>query len=103
MPYFIVIRERGGPWDWSLPLRRQAAWDDHAAFMDRTTDEGFIVLGGPLGDEDEAPRVLHVVDAPGKEAVEARLAEDPWTSTGMLRTVSIEPWTILLGRERLGP
>lgn len=97
MPYFVVIRERGGAWDWSAPMRRQVEWDAHARFMDALTEERFIVLGGPLGGEDDAARVLHVIDAPDVGAIEARLSEDPWTQTGMLTTVSIEPWTILLG------
>jgi uncharacterized protein YciI len=47
MPYFVVIRERGRAWDWSLPMRRQAQWETHAAFMDTLEDEGFIVAVGP--------------------------------------------------------
>jgi uncharacterized protein YciI len=97
MPYFVVICERGGDWDWSRPMRRQADWDAHAAFMDALTEEGFIVAGGPLGGEDDAPRVLHVVVANDAEAIEARIAADPWMTKGLLHTVSIEPWTVLLG------
>jgi uncharacterized protein len=95
---FVVRRARGGPWDWSRDMREQEGWDEHAAFMDRLAEEGFIVLGGPLEDERE---VLHVVDAPSKEAVHARLAEDNWTRDGKLETVSVEGWTVLLdGRGR---
>ncbi|HEY1656275.1 MAG TPA: YciI family protein [Candidatus Tumulicola sp.] len=97
MPCFVVIRERGPGWDWSLPMRRQAEWGAHAAFMDARTDDGFIVAGGPLGGENDAARVLHVVAAPDEDAVDARLADDPWTATRLLITVSIEPWTVLLG------
>jgi uncharacterized protein YciI len=61
--------------------------------MDRFVDEGFILLGGPLEDENE---VLHVVRAESREAIHARLAEDDWTRNGMLETVSVEGWTILL-------
>ena len=81
-----------------MTMRRQAAWEAHAAFMDALADEGFIVAGGPLGGEDDAPRVLHVIDAPDAGAIERRMAEDPWTPMNMLKTVSIEPWTVLLGR-----
>jgi len=101
MAYFVVIRERGDAWDWTQPMRRQVEWDAHAAFMDALTEEGFIIAGGPLGSEDEALRVLHVIQAADARAVEARLDDDPWTPAGMLKTVSIEPWTILLGKERL--
>ena len=78
-------------------MRRQAAWDEHAAFMDALANERFIVAGGPLGDEDSAARVMHVISAPDAGAIEGRLAEDPWTPMDLLKTVSIEPWTVLLG------
>lgn len=100
MPYFIMIRERGAAWDWSVRMREQAEWTAHAAFMNDLADEGFIVAGGPLGGEDDAARVLHLVNAPAevKEgAMEAIMADDPWTSMGLLRSVSIEPWSVLLG------
>lgn len=98
MPYFAIVRERGAAWNWSVPMRRQAEWKAHADFMDRLADEGFILAGGPLGTEDEAPRVLHVVAASEKQEVEAKMAADPWTLMGLLRTVSLDPWTVLLGR-----
>jgi uncharacterized protein YciI len=97
MPYFVVVRERVGAWDWTLPLRQQREWAAHAAFMDALAAEGFIVVGGPLGHEDKARRVMHIVVAPDARAIEARMREDPWTPLGLIRTVSIEPWTILLG------
>jgi len=61
--------------------------------MDSLVDEGFIVLGGPLGGERD---VLHAISAPSEEAVRARLAQDNWHRNGMLTIRSIEPWTILL-------
>lgn len=97
MAYFVVVRERAGAWDWSVPMRRQCAWSEHAAFMDALTERGAILAGGPLGDEDQAARVLHVFQAGSAANVEAQLAEDPWTSMGLLATVSIEPFTVLLG------
>jgi dienelactone hydrolase/uncharacterized protein YciI len=95
--YFVLIRERASAWDWTKPMRQQAEWDAHAAFMDALESEGFIVAGGPLGSEDEAARVMHVCNSHDAETVEARMLEDPWTPMGMLLTVSIEPWTVLLG------
>jgi uncharacterized protein YciI len=90
---FVVRRARGGPWDWSRDLREQDGWDEHAAFMDELVESGFVLLGGPLESDRE---VLHIVDAPSEEAIHERLAEDPWTPNGMLTTVSVERWTILL-------
>ena len=97
MPQFAVMLERASAWDWSVPMRRQKLWNEHAAFMDGLADEGFIVAGGPLGNEDTAKRMLHIVRASNPEQIEKRLAEDPWRSIGMLKTASIEPWTVLLG------
>jgi len=76
-------------------MRRQDRWDAHAAFMDALADEGFIVLGGPLGGES---RFLIVVDAADERAVEARFARDPWVPMGLLRTAAVERWEILLRR-----
>lgn len=103
MPYFAVIRDRGAAWDWSRPMRRQDAWEAHALLMDALADEGFILAGGPLGGEDDAARVLHIIAAPDQAAVEAKLREDPWTAMGLLETTSIEPWTVLLGELRRPP
>ena len=79
-------------------MRQQKEWDAHAAFMDAMVDDGFLLAGGPLGDEDSASRVMHVVTEADTGAIELRLAQDPWTHMRLLKTVSIEPWTVLLGR-----
>lgn len=91
--YFAVRLERGGPWDWSRDMREQEGWDEHARFMDRLVEDGFIVLGGPIEGERDT---LHAVSAPSEQAVRERLAEDNWAQNGMLTVKSIERWTILL-------
>jgi len=78
-------------------MRQQEQWDEHAAFMDALVDEGFVILGGPLG---AGKNVLLIIAAESEQAIERRLADDPWTSMGLLRTVSIEPWEILLKANR---
>jgi uncharacterized protein YciI len=91
--YFVVTRERGPDWDATRAMREQDRWDDHAAFMDALAEDGFIVLGGPLGDGDR--RFMHVVEAASAEAARERLAADPWEAA-QLATVAVEPWQILL-------
>jgi uncharacterized protein YciI len=91
--FYAVIREPGPAWDRSRPMREQAGWEAHAAFMDELAADGFVVLGGPLGDNG---RALHVIDAESEREIEDRLAGDPWTETGLLVTVSVDQWTILL-------
>ena len=50
MPYFAVTVEHDLNWDSSRGMREQDEWDAHATFMDALVDEGFVVLGGPVGD-----------------------------------------------------
>jgi uncharacterized protein YciI len=94
MSYFVVIREAGPAWAQAVPLREQQQWTEHAAFMDALVEDGFIVLGGPLGG---GPTTLLVVDAGSEDEIRTRLADDPWTPTGMLEISKIEAWEILLG------
>ena len=90
---FLVVLRRSGPqWDQSRPIEEQSDWPAHAAFMDALVDQGFIVLGGPLVDEQ---RVVHAVEAESEEAIRVTLGRDPWSETH-LRIDSIDPWTIRL-------
>ncbi len=92
---FHVVLSRSGPkWDRSGPLEEQVDWPAHASFMDGLVEKGFIVLGGPLADEQ---RVVHVVEAESEDAVRATLERDPWSETH-LRIDSIELWRIRLER-----
>jgi uncharacterized protein YciI len=91
--YFAVIRERGSAWDASRPMEEQAGWAGHAAFMEGLADQGFVVLGGPLGDGRE---ILLVVDAETEEAVHAGLDPDPWAAANLLRVTQVSPWSIRL-------
>ena len=91
-------RAKGPSWDHSRLRREQEGWDEHAEFMDRLVEEGFVLLGGPLGAGDGEDAV-NVVQAESEDEVRARLAEDPW-GEDTLATKSIELWTILLRRER---
>ena len=95
MSWFVVLREPGPAWDAARKMREQERWDDHAAFMDALAEEGFVVLGGPLGD---GASFMHVVDAGSAEEVAARFEADPWVPMDMLRIVSVERWEILLGK-----
>ena len=94
--YFLVKRAHGPSWDASRLRREQEGWDAHASFMDELVAEGFVVLGGPVGEGDGQSALL-VVEADSEADVRARLAGDPW-GDDKLATESIEPWTIFLRR-----
>jgi hypothetical protein len=90
---FAVIRERGAAWDASRGMREQERWQEHAEFMDGLAADGFVVLGGPLGD---GARTLLIVEAESKRTIHDRLAADPWTPMDLLRLESVERWEVLL-------
>jgi uncharacterized protein YciI len=92
--YYLVEEAKGPAWDHSRRRREQAGWDEHAAFMDRLAADGFVVLGGPIGDG-EGENVLLVIDADDEATIRARLAEDPWLDD-VLRIESIRPWSVWL-------
>ncbi|HEY2771765.1 MAG TPA: hypothetical protein VGI87_14415 [Solirubrobacteraceae bacterium] len=98
--FFAVRLARGGPWDWSRDLREQEGWDEHAQFMDSLVEDGFIVLGGPIGGDSE---ILHAICADSEDEVRARLKQDNWHRNGMLTITSIEPWTVLLDGRTVRP
>jgi uncharacterized protein YciI len=87
---FVVTRVPGPEWDPRRDVRQQAHWDEHALFMDALADEGFVVLGGPLG---PTGLVLLIVEAPDADAVRARLADDPWEPAQVLVTSTVQAWT----------
>lgn len=104
MPTFLTVRRTRGPaWNPAVPMRSQAQWPEHAAFMNGLATEGFIVLGGPLGSGElrAGEEVLLIVDSTSEDTVRARFAADPWTGSGLLVITRVEPWTVLLdGRRR---
>jgi uncharacterized protein YciI len=97
MTFFVVVRRLGPQWDPRRPLEEQSGWDEHAEFMDGLVDSGFVVLGGPLADEE---RVVLAVEAESEQAVRETLAADPWHESHLV-VDSVDAWTIRLdGRGR---
>src|SRR5260221_6196813 len=91
MANFAVRLAHGPRWDSSRQIREQEGWDGHAAFMDGLVDDGFIVLGGPVGDGEQT---LHVVEAAAESEARARLAGDRWASGGLRPIGTIERWAL---------
>jgi|HubBroStandDraft_5_1064220.scaffolds.fasta_scaffold448905_2 uncharacterized protein YciI len=102
MAYFVTQSVQGPEWVDARPMREQALWTEHAAFINRLMYAGFIVLGGPIGRE-HPHRALLIIQAEDEAKVQATLAEDPWITTGMIRLTSVEPWKILVSNDLLDP
>ena len=91
--YYLVKLAHGPAWDHARGLRDQEGWDEHATFMDALTEEGIVILGGPVGEAGD--EVLLVVDVESEAAIRTSLADDPWAND-MLTITSVEPWSVLL-------
>jgi hypothetical protein len=70
MKHFAVPREHGPAWNATLPLREQKLWAEHAAFMNSLVTEGFVILGGPLGD---GSKTLLIINSDSEKTIETRL------------------------------
>ena len=99
MTVFALTMSHGPGWDPRHGIRDQQAWDEHASFMDGLVDAGFVILGGPLGDGEQA---LLMVEAGDEQEIAARMGEDPWVPLGLLRIGALERWSIWLD-SRPGP
>lgn len=93
MANFAVTLVRGEAWDESVGIREQEGWNEHAAFMDGLVEAGFILFGGPVGDQRQT---LHAVEAANEDQIRRRLAEDPWARARLLAIGSILPWAFWL-------
>ena len=98
MAYYVVISDQGPAWIDSLPMREQQDWAGHATYMNALADDGFVVLGGPIGDSTRH-RARLIVRSSTEQDVRDRLARDPWAKLGLLAIESIEEWEVLLGNE----
>ncbi|MGH8951555.1 MAG: hypothetical protein ACRDX9_09025 [Acidimicrobiia bacterium] len=98
MAYFVVISDQGPAWNNSLPMREQEDWSGHAVFMDALAADGFVVLGGPIGDGTRH-RARLIVRSDGEQDLRDRLARDPWAQLGLLMIESVEEWEVLLSNE----
>jgi uncharacterized protein YciI len=99
---YAVTREAGSGWTDGGAFD-QVGVQEHAAFMDRLAEEGFVRCAGPLaGTQAGRIRALVIVDAHDDAEVRRRLVDDPWTHDDHLVITSVEPWTLLVGAERLG-
>jgi uncharacterized protein YciI len=102
MSLYAVAREAGPAWVTGKGAFEQDAVNDHAGFMGVLADNGTVVFAGPLGGSEQGRiRVLLIAEAESEHDVRQRLARDPWEIAGLIVTTTVEPWTLLVGAERL--
>jgi uncharacterized protein len=94
---FLAISSAGPNRDLSKGTREQPFWDEHAKFIDKLVDDGFIMMGGPLVDEDGMPHgALLIVNAEDENEVREKLKDDPWFEKGILKLESVKRWEIFI-------
>jgi uncharacterized protein len=100
MPVFAVTTARDAAWDHTRDIREQPFWEQHAAFADQLVDRGIIILGGPIGGDDEDLALL-AVEAADEDAARSAFDADPWSVHRVFRIRQVRPWTLWLdGRSR---
>ena len=95
---FAVTTAKGPAWDHGSSIRDQARWDEHAAFANGLVDNGVVVLGGPVEDDDVNVVALLAVMATDEQEVRSLFAADPWIEAGILVLASVRSWTMWLGQ-----
>ena len=90
---FVAISSAGPNRDLSKGTPEQPFWDEHAKFIDRLVDDGFILMGGPLIDEGGA---LLIFNAEDENEVRKKLKNDPWFERGILKLESVKRWQIFI-------
>ena len=93
--FHVVVRRSGPAYDPARPLEEQSGWAAHAAFMDGLVDAGFLVLGGPLEDEERVVHAARGLARGGSRDARARSVERIAP-----RRRSVEAWTIRLDGTR---
>jgi uncharacterized protein YciI len=101
---WVALMHRPGP---AAPatgtLFDDPRFGEHAAFLNRMREAGYLVLAGPLADRDgEGMTVLRLPGA-GRLAAATRLAteDDVSVATGFLE-VTVRPWQVMMRAEPAG-
>ena len=94
---FVAISSAGPNRDFSKGTREQPFWNEHAAFIDKLVDDGFILMGGPSVDEGGS---LLIFNAEVENEVREKLKNDPWARHGILKLESVKRWEIFIDERK---
>lgn len=90
---FLVIAKDGS--DAEAPARRLAAREQHLAGARRYTEEGAVIAGGAiLDDEGRMIGSTIIYEVPDRAALDAIIAADPYVTGGVWRDIEIMPFRL---------
>ena len=84
---FVAFVERTEKWDRSKEAHEQVSFAEHAAYMAKLEESGFIKMAGLLA---ESELILFVLLADTIEEVRDAFASDPMQQAGLARLTRLE-------------
>jgi uncharacterized protein YciI len=94
---WVALMHRPGPAAPDGPLLEDPRFAEHAAFLGRMHQAGYLVAAGPLTDADGEGMTILRLPGPGQLDRAAKLAtqDDVSVATGFL-AVTVRPWQVML-------
>ncbi|WP_026869504.1 YciI family protein [Inquilinus limosus] len=90
---FLVIAKDGT--DAEAPARRLAVREQHLVGARKQAEDGVIVAGGAiLDDEGRMVGSAVIYEAPDRAALDAIIAADPYVTGGVWRDIEIKPFRL---------
>lgn len=90
----FLVTARDGT-DAEAPARRLAVREQHLVGARRQAEEGVVVIGGAiLDDEGRMVGSAVVYEVPDRAALDALLAADPYVTGGVWREIEIKPFRL---------
>lgn len=68
----------------------------HRAFLGGLADEGVVLASGPLAGPGQASALI-LLQHDSEEAVRELLREDPFAQQGLIESVDVRPWDVVIG------
>ena len=95
--WVALIHQPGPEAPPAVRLMQDPRFGDHAAFLQRMTQQGLLVAAGPLGDEPGAGMTILRLPGSGRlaDAVELATTDDLSVSGGFF-TVKVRPWNVVM-------
>jgi uncharacterized protein YciI len=94
---WVALLHRPGPAASDGPLLEDPRFGEHAAFLGRMHEAGYLVAAGPLTDADGEGMTILRLPGPGRLADAAQLAtqDDSAVASGFM-AVTVRPWRVVV-------
>ena len=80
------------------PAIRKRVRDDHLAWLKEPSDVTVMSAGPWLDDTNVMRGSVLIVKAPSRAALDAWLAQDPYAKAGLMKSVQVRPFKLVIGR-----